>query len=731
MPRFRQIAEMAKLMSRKERVRNIGVVAHIDHGKTTMTDSLLVEAGLLPLQVAGSARALDYLEEEQRRGITIKTANISFLHEMDGAAYLVNLVDTPGHVDFAGKVARALRAIDGAIVVVDAVEEIMAQTETVVRQALEERVKPVLFINKVDRLITELRLSPKEIQEKSLRIISDFNDIIELYAEPEFRQMWKVDAAKESVVFGSALHKWGFTLKTAERRQEKFGDRDILEAYREGRPDALSKIIPLHTAILDMVVKNVPSPVESQKYRVQRIWKGKLDSDVGRAMTKCDENGPTVMCVTAVQMIPNEGLVATGRVFSGSVKNEDQVYLMRAGEDRRIQKVSIYMSAYREAVSGISAGNIAAVTGLESARAGETVVEVSHKESMVPFESMTYFPEPVMTIAIEPRNPKDLPRMLEALKALAVEDPDLRVTIDKETGQYLLGGIGELHLEVAVNFLKKRIGNIELVKSSPSAAYRETIFYKGTLVMARSPNKLNRFSIQVEQLDNKTMAVVEKDFSSNEQELKKRVSDLAERKVWALDEHANILVSSNTDDQFPEDIRTNIVQGFHWACRTGPLCEQPIKGVKVELVDAEFDKNQGNREPSQVMRGVSRAILGSFLTAKPVLLEAIYNIEVSVPMQLFGACSNMLTRRRGKIESTEQKAGVAVIRGNIPVAETFDFSAEMRSTTSGRAFWQFVFARWERMPEKLAAETIKRLRERKGLPSDVPKPESFVDEIRR
>lgn len=731
MPKFRQIPEITRLMNDKQCIRNIGVVAHIDHGKTTMTDSLLVEAGLLPPQIAGSARALDYLEEEQRRGITIKTANLSFLHEMEGTTYLINLIDTPGHVDFAGKVARALRAIDGVIVVVDAVEEIMAQTETVLRQTLAERVRPVLFINKVDRLLTELRLTPREIQEKFVRIISDFNNLIELYSEPDFRDAWKVHAEKGSVVFGSALHKWGFTLQVGERKEKKFTDSNIWEVSKQRSSSELSKMIPLRTAILDAVVKNLPSPLESQKYRIERIWKGKIDSEIGEAMIKCDGNGPLVMCVTAVQIVPNEGVVATGRIFAGSVKEGDHVFLLKAGEENRVEKVSIYMSAFRENVNSISAGNIAAVTGLESARAGETIVDIAQKESMLPFESIGHASEPVMTLAVEPNNPKGLPRVLDALNELAIEDPNLKVTVNKETGQYLLGGMGELHLEVAMNSLKRRLGDIELVATTPYATYREAILNKGAVVTTRSPNKLNVFSMQIEPLNDAMMEIVEKGFSGNEDYLKKQLGQVAGQNVWAVDEHANILVGPTWSSEFPEDLTTNIVQGFHWACKSGPLCEQPLRGIKITLAHVDFDSNPNNRESSQVMHAVSRGVLGSFLTAKPVFMEAIYRIEVTSPVQLFGACTNMVIRRRGKIDSTDKKAGLAIINGTIPVAETFGLAAEMRSTSSGRALWQLSFDRWEKMPEKLAAEIIKRFRERIGLPPEVPRPEIFVDEIRR
>ena len=731
MPKFRQIPEIARLMNDKKCIRNIGVVAHIDHGKTTMTDSLLVEAGLLPPQIAGSVRALDYLEEEQRRGITIKTANLSFLHEMEGMTYLINLIDTPGHVDFAGKVARALRAIDGVIVVVDAVEEIMAQTETVVQQALAERVRPVLFINKVDRLLTELRLSPVEIQEKFVRIIGDFNNLIELYSERDFRDAWKVHAEKGSVVFGSALHKWGFTLQVGERREKEFTDRSIWEAYKQRSPSELSKMIPLRTAILDAVVKNLPSPLESQKYRIARIWNGNVDSEIGEAMIKCDETGPLVMCVTAVQIVPNEGLVATGRIFAGSVKEGDHVFLLKARKENCVKKVSIHMSAYRERMNSISAGNIAAVTGLESARAGETIVEIAYKASMVPFESIGHVSEPVMTLAVEPNNPKGLPRVLEALNELAIEDPDLKVTVDKETGQYLLGGMGELHLEVAMNSLKRKLGDVELVATIPYATYRETILNKGAAVLTRSPNKLNMFSLQVEPLKDVMMKMVEKGFSFNEDESKKRLEQAIGQSIWAFDENGNILVSPTKNSEFPEDLTINIVQGFHWACKSGPLCQQSLRGIKVTLEQVDFDSNPNNRESSQVMHAISRGVLGSFLTAKPAFMEAIYKIEMTSPVQLFGACTNMIIRRRGKIHSAGQKEGIAIINGTIPVAETFGLAAEFRSTTSGRASWQLSFDRWEKTPEKLATEIIKRFRERIGLPPEVPRPEIFVDEIRR
>jgi elongation factor 2 len=721
-------------MHRKERIRNIGIIAHIDHGKTTMTDSLLAEAGLLSPKIAGEARALDYLEEEQKRGITIKTANISLLHEISSHPYVINLVDTPGHVDFTGKVTRALRAIDGAIVVVDAVEEVMVQTETVTRQALEERVKPVLFINKVDRLVRELKLTPSEIQDKVLRIIRDFNSLIEIYGESEFRDKWKVDPQKETVAFGSALHRWGFTLKIAQEKGVKFSD--IMEAYAKGEHQKLARLIPLHNAILDMVVKNIPDPVEAQRYRLPRIWKGDLNSEVGQAMLNCDDNGPTVMCITMAQIDPHAGLVATGRLFSGTIKQGDQVYLVGVRRDHRVQQVSMYMGAFREVVDKISAGNIAALLGLDLARAGETLVDVAHKDAMVPFERIRYVSEPVITIAVEPKHPKDLPLLMEAMNRLSIEDPNLTATINKETGEYLLSGMGELHLEIAIKFLQDYGGELEIITSKPIVVYRESIAGKGALALAKSPNGLNRFLVQVEPLEENVIKMIEGGEISGEMGLKKIGKTLFEeaewkaeeaRNIWAIDEHRNMLVDVTKGIQQLGEVRETIIAGFRWACRAGPLCEEPLRGVKVKLVDAQLHDDPVHRGPAQIMPAIRRAILGSFLTAKPVLLEPVYKIGVSVPSRWVGECLSIITKRRGKIVASDQRGILTMITGHIPVAETFGLSAEMRSATSGHAFWQCTFDHWEKVPENIAKEVVRQIRERKGLPPETPTADMFME----
>jgi len=735
MPRFRHTESILKLMSRKENIRDIGIIAHIDHGKTTMTDSLLVEAGLLSPKIAGEARALDYLEEEQKRGITIKTANISLLHETENESYIINLIDTPGHVDFTGKVTRALRAIDGAVVVVDAVEEVMVQTETVTRQALNERVKPVLFINKIDRLIKELKLSPQETQKKLSRIIRDFNNLIDIYGEPELKEKWKVDAAKGTVAFGSALHRWGFTIEIAQKRGVKFDD--VIEAYHKGRYEELQKIVPLHEAILDMVVKNLPNPVEAPKYRIPKIWKGEIDSEIGQAMMNCDPDGPTVLCITNTQLDPHAGLVATGRIFSGDIREGDQVYLVGAKKGYRVQQVSMYMGAFREVVDGLDAGNIAAVLGLDLARAGETLVDADHKDEMVPFERISYVSEPVVTIALEPKHPKDLPRLVDVMHHLSIDDPNLVTTINKETGEYLLSGMGELHLEIAIKFMKDYAPGLDIITSKPIVVYRERVSKPGIVAMAKSPNKHNRFWIQVEPLEDEVIKMIE-DGDIDEIMGRRRIGEVLYKKagwpveearnIWALEEHRNIFIDLTKGIQFMREIQDMAVSGFRWACQAGPLCEEPIRGVKVKLMDAQLHEDPVHRGPAQIMPAIRRAIFGSFLTGDPILLEPVYRIQVSVPAQWVGEVSSLITKKRGRILSSSQKGAVLAVDGYIPVAETFGLAADLRSATSGHAFWQSQFDHWEKVPENIASTIIAEIRKRRGLSPEVPSARRFIDE---
>ncbi len=641
---------------------------------------------------------------------------------------MINLIDTPGHIDFSGRVTRSLRAIDGAIVVVDAVEEVMIQTETVTRQALEERVRPLLFINKIDRLIKELRLPPDQIQEKLVRIIRDFNRLIEMYAEPEYREKWKVSPTAGSVAFGSARDRWGFTLAMAQKRDIKFSD--VVEAYEKGRVDELKQVVPVEEAILDMVIEHIPPPHVAQRYRVPKIWRGDLESEIGQAMLNCDENGPAVMCVTNVLVDPHAGVVATGRLFSGTLHEGDTIYLIGARRSSRIQQVGIYMGQYRDVVEALPAGNIPALLGVEGVKAGETIATT---KDVVPFEQIRYISEPVMTIAIEPKHPRDLPRLVDFLNKLTLEDPTLVAKIDQESGEYLLSGMGQLHLEIATHWIKK--AGIDIVTSPPIVIYRETIRKRAGPFEGKSPNKHNRIYIEVEPLEPEIIELIRKGEIGEYTDRKTLAKILRDhgwdtdeaRGVWAVDEKGNILIDLTKGVQFLHEVREMISAGFYSCMEDGPLARELVRGIKVKLVDAQLHEDPAHRGYAQIVPATRHALYAAMLSADPIILEPVQKITVKVPVEYVGVVTRIISQKRGRVITIEQREYVTQVIGEIPAAETFDLAEVLRGGTGGRAFWGLEFSSWQPVPASMQAEVIAAIRRRKGLSPEPPKPEDFIE----
>ena len=280
MGRKEQVAELAeKLMANTINIRNIAIIAHIDHGKSTLTDNLVATAGLMSKDLAGKQVFMDSYILEQERGITINSANVSVPCEIDKEKYLINIIDTPGHVDFTGDVIRAMRAVDGAVLVVDAVEGVMPQTETVLRQALRERVKPVLFINKVDRLITEMHVTPEDMQKKFVKVVMDINNLIAKNASDEFKKDWQVSIVDGSVCFGSGFHNWALSVPAMKKYNVTF--KDVIDYAEKEQQKELSDRIPISEVFLGMVAKHLPNPRVSQKYRIPVIWKGDHQTSEG------------------------------------------------------------------------------------------------------------------------------------------------------------------------------------------------------------------------------------------------------------------------------------------------------------------------------------------------------------------------------------------------------------------------------------------------------------------
>ncbi|MEM1633510.1 MAG: elongation factor EF-2 [Sulfolobales archaeon] len=735
MVRYKTVEQILKIMRNIDQIRNIGIIAHVDHGKTTLTDTLLAAAGIISEKLAGEILALDYLNVEQQRGITVKAANISLYYEFEGKPYVINLIDTPGHVDFSGKVSRSLRVLDGAIVVVDAVEGVMTQTETVLRQALEERVRPLLFINKIDRLIRELRMSPKEIQDRFVQIIKEINNLIDVYGEPEYKEKWKIDPVKGHVAFGSAKDKIGVTIPYSQRKGVKISD--IISAYEKGREavEDLQKKIPLHEALLEMVIKHIPNPREAQKYRIPKIWKGSIDSEIGRAMMNADPEGPLVYIINDMRHDPHAGLVATGRILSGYVEEGREVYLINAKTSQRILQTSLYMGPFREPVDRIYAGNIAAVLGLDKARSGETAVEVSLKDSMVPFEKISYISEPVVTIAVEPKSPGELTKMVEALKKLIIEDPNLVLRINEESGEYLLSGMGQVHLEVALTLLKENFG-VEVKTSTPLIIYRETVRSSSQVLEGKSPNKHNKLYISVEPLNEETIRLIATGEISEDQDPRERAKILRDkagwdydeaRRIWAIDENINVMVDRTTGIQYLREVRDTIIQGFRLAMREGPLAMEPVRGVKVILHDAVIHEDPAHRGPAQLYPATRNPIYAGMLLSKPTLLEPIQKVDIKIPLDYMGEVTAIISRKRGRIlEVTELYGNWIRIIAEIPIAESMDLTQQLRGATAGRALWGTEFSRWSPVPDNMLAELVASIRTRKGLKPEPPRPEDFL-----
>lgn len=693
-----------------------------------MSDSLLAATGMISPSVAGEALALDYWDLEQQRQMTIKAANVTLYYEHENKPYVINMIDTPGHIDFTGRVTRSLRAIDGVCVVCDSVEGIMTQTETVTRQALEERVRPVLYINKIDRLVKELRLTPDKMQEWLARIIADFNRLIDIYAEPEFRDKWKVSIQNDSVAFGSAKDRWGITASIAAKKGFKF--KDVYDAYTT--PDGgkgLAERVPLHEAILGMVVKHHPPPHVAQKYRIPKIWKGDLESDVGRALLECDENGPAVMMVTNVVVDPQAGPVAVGRLYSGTIHDGDHVYLVGSKRMERVQSVTMFMGPYREIVGSLTAGNIPALLGLEHARAGETIASI---KDIVPFESIRYVSEPVVTVAIEPKHPKDLPKLVEALRRISIEDPNLVVKINEETGEMLMAGMGVLHLEIATTLLQQQ--GLEIVTSKPLINYRESIRSKAGPVMAKSPNRHNKVYVRIEPLsaDVVDMLVTGR---INENMDRKQVAALLREKGWDADEAkgivaiegSNVFVDATKGVQYLQESMDSLRSGFTDVMLAGPLVQEQCRGIKVVLHHFVPHEDPAHRTLAQLLPASRRAIMGAMLSADPVILEPILGIEIRCPAEMIGTVAGVLSGKRGKLLNIDQKGVIAIVHGEIPAAETSDLSEVMRGATAGKAMWNTHFKMWQAVPASLTQQLIADIRKRKGLSPEPPRADEFID----
>ena len=721
------IKKATEVMHILPQIRNLCIAAHIDHGKTTLSDNLIAGAGMMSSDLAGAARVLDFDEQESARGITINAASASMVHAVDGTDFLINLIDTPGHVDFGGDVTRAMRAVDGCFILACAVEGPMPQTETVVRQALKEKVKPVLFINKVDRLINELQVTPEDMMERFKETITKVNKLIRQFAPEEKKKEWQVSVGDGTVAFGSAYHNWGITVPYMAKSGISF--KDIFEYCNNEQQRELAQKAPVHEVLLDMAVTKLPGPVEAQPYRIPNIWTGDLDTPIGKAMITCDPDAELAMMITKIWMDPHAGEVAVGRLYSGAINQGESVYAIGAAKPERVQQVSMMVGGDRITVPKVVAGNIAAITGIRSAAAGVTL---SRDKDFTPFEAIRHYSDPVVTVAVEPKSMKDLPKFIDALRSLAKSDASLQVMTNQETGEALLAGMGELHLEITVYRLEEE-QNIKVKVSPPIVVYRESVEgnNKGRSFEGKSPNRHNRFMMECEPLSAEVVAALREGHfgngtirSGDAKEIGSKFGEFGMdkdlmRKIYAIN-GTNVLVNDTKGIQNLHETRELIIEGFNDVCKKGPVADEPLMGVMVRLVDAKLHEDAIHRGPAQTIPAVRNAVKGALIRSKSVIFEPIQKIRIDAPNDVIGGVTREVTTRRGIIEDMPVDGGTASVIGKMPVGETFGFSNDIRAASQGRAVWNTENAGFDILPMSLFEKTVGDIRERKGLKPEVP-----------
>jgi len=842
MPNF-TIDQIRGIMDKKNNIRNMSVIAHVDHGKSTLTDSLVSKAGIIASAKAGETRFTDTRKDEQERCITIKSTAISMYYELsdadmefiqgesDGKGFLINLIDSPGHVDFSSEVTAALRVTDGALVVVDCVSGVCVQTETVLRQAIGERIKPVLFMNKMDRALLELQLEMEDLYQTLQRIVESTNVIVATYCPEESGPMGNIQVSPEkgTVGFGSGLHGWAFTLKqfseiyaakfkqppskfmkrlwgdqffsAKDKKWNKTGGDGYVRGFNqfvldpiykvfdaimnfkkeetaklleklnvkltgddkdlEGKPllkKVMQKWLPAGDALLQMITIHLPSPVTAQKYRVELLYEGPQDDPVALGIKNCDPQAP--LCLYVSKMVPtvDKGrFYAFGRVFSGIVETGQKVRIMGPNyvpgkkEDlynKSIQRTILMMGRYIEAIENVPCGNIVGLVGVDQflVKTG-TITTYEHAHNL---KQMKFSVSPVVRVAVEAKNPSDLPKLVEGLKRLAKSDPMVQCTIE-ESGEHIVAGAGELHLEIFLKDLEEDHACIPLKKSEPVVSYRETVTAESSQTcLSKSPNKHNRLFMTAEPFPDGLAEAIDKGDVHSRQEIKARARYLSDtfdwdvteaRKIWCFGPEGtgpNMVIDTTKGVQYLNEIKDSVVAGFQWATKEGPLCEENVRGVRFNIKDVTLHTDAIHRGGGQIIPTARRCFLACMLTGQPNLLEPVYLCEIQCPESAVGGIYGVLTRRRGHVFEENQVAGTPMfqVKAYLPVMESFGFTADLRSNTGGQAFPQCVFDHWQQMtggdpsdPATKPGTIVANTRKRKGLPEGIPPLDRFLDKL--
>jgi len=834
------VDQMREIMDKKKNIRNMSVIAHVDHGKSTLTDSLVSKAGIIAGAKAGEARFTDTRQDEQDRCITIKSTAVSMYYELaqkdldwitqekDGNAFLINLIDSPGHVDFSSEVTAALRVTDGALVVVDCVSGVCVQTETVLRQAIAERIRPVLMMNKMDRALLELQLEMEDMYQTFNKIVENVNVIVATYADDD-GPMGNIQVRPDNgtVGFGSGLHGWGFTLKEfAEMYAAKMGSepkkmlknlwgdrfyfakekkwkneggpggsrgfnmfvldpiyklfksimdfkKDVYEKILtkmnikletdekdlEGKPllkTVMRKWLPAGDALLMMIAIHLPSPVTAQRYRMEMLYEGPHDDECGLGIKNCNPEAPLMMYVSKMVPTSDKGrFYAFGRVFSGTARAE-KVRIMGPNfvfgkkDDlniKSIQRTILMMGRSVEPIPSVPCGNICGLVGVDNylVKTGTiTTYEAAHNMRVMKFSV-----SPVVRVAVEPKDPQQLPKLVEGLKRLAKSDP-MVLCFTEESGEHIIAGAGELHLEICLKDLEEDHAGIPLTKSPPVVSYRETVTSESSVqCLSKSPNKHNRIYMVAKPMPDGLPEDIDKGEVSDKQDFKIRgryLSDKYEynvdeaRKIWCFGPEGtgpNILIDAAKGVQYLNEIKDSVVAGFQWATKEGVMCDENMRGIRFDLQDVTLHADAIHRGGGQIIPTARRVIYASFLTAEPAILEPVYLVEIQCPESAVGGIYGVLNRKRGHVFEDTKVEGTPMytVKAYLPVMESFGFTAELRAATSGQAFPQCVFDHWQcfpgnpLIPEDKPGVIVAETRKRKGLKEGIPALDNFLDKL--
>lgn len=837
MPNF-TVDQIQEVMRTPENIRNISVIAHVDHGKTTLTDSLIAKAGIIALEKAGDSVFTELRDDEKERGITIKSTGVTLHYEFDSGdgkkkPILINLIDSPGHVDFSSEVTAALRVTDGALVVVDFVEGARVQTETVLRQALQERIQPVMMINKVDRGIFEMLLTSEEIYQKFVKVIEDVNVTIATYqVEGTGMPDAQLDPVKGTVAFGSAYHGWAFTIPQFARMYAKqFGlseaalvqkfwgdnyyDPETKKWYTsphlEGRDKPLTRAFCMYVmdpiiklsralhaneeekymkmfeklgikfikenkeystkelirkgfqkwimaadALLEMIVLHLPSPKVAQKYRCEYLYEGPQDDECATAIKECDPNGPLMVYISKIVPANKGRFYSFGRVFSGTITTGQKVRIMGANYNpetkadlfiKNISSTVLMIGKYTEQVAAVPCGNTVGLVGIDQYLVKNGTLSTHPNASTI--RAMKYSVSPVMRVAVSPKNPGDLTKLIEGLKLMVKTDPLVQVT-KEETGEYIIAGCGELHIEICLHDLVESYAKVPIIQSEPVVSYKETILEKSSMeCLAKSQNKLNRVFCRAEPISDELVAEIEEGKLGPHIDAKTIVRSFVDKfgwdsgeakKLWVFgpdDKGPNLLVDTTKGAQYLNETRDSFENAFQWVSKEGVLANEEMRGIRMNIVDVKIHSDPMQRGGGQIIPMARRVYYASQYTASPRLQEPFYKVSITSPNVGLGSVYSFVAQRRGMVINEEPMDGtpLSLITAFLPVADSFGFMEHLRGATSGQAFAQCVFDHWEVIKQdpfdsatKVSA-ILAKIRKRKGLPEAIPTLDNYLDKM--